>query len=56
MRDLDSGNLQKYVDITSELGTRAADSHDIGGRVLKRVDQGVRRQAIVERKAHHRKR
>ena len=56
MRDFDSCDLQRYVDITSDIDTRAADSDDIGGRVLKRVDLGARRQAILERRAHHRKR
>ena len=56
MRDLDSGDLQRYVDITSDFGTRAADSDDMGGRVLKRVDRKARRQEIIEPGAHHRKR
>ena len=56
MRDLDCGDLQRYVNITFNFGTRAADSDDIGGRALKQVDRGARRQAIVERGAYHRKR
>ena len=56
MSDLDSGDLQRYVEITSNFGTRTADSDDIGCQVLKRVDRGVRRETIVKRRAHHRKR
>ena len=56
MRDLDFSDLQRHIDITPDVGTRSADSDDIGGRVHKLVNQGARRQMIVERRAHHRKR
>ena len=56
MRGLDYSDLERHIDITSDFGTRAADSDDIGGRVLKRVNRGARQQTIVERRAHHRKR
>ena len=56
MRHLDFCDLQRNLDMTSDFGTCAADSENIGGQVLKWVDRGARQLAVVKRRAHHRKR
>ena len=56
MRHLDCRDLLNNVDITSDFGTYATEFDNFGSRILKRVDRGARRQPVVERRAHYRKR
>ena len=40
MRDFNSSDLQRNINITVDIGTRAADSDDVGGEILNEFIAG----------------
>ena len=50
----ESCNKQRHHDVPSNFRTRAADSDDVGGRVLERDYPGTSRQTVVKRGTKHR--
>ena len=56
MIDLGAGDLNRNIDKTSNIRARAANSDDVGGRVVELSNRGPVRQEFVQSSAQHRKR
>lgn len=54
MIDFGAGDLYKNIYITSNISTRAADSDDVGIRVVELLNRGAARQEFVPSGVQHR--